>query len=338
VAIVHDDDLAGVLLQAPAGVALLAELENTFGRNGGPDAVTTAIDAVGAMSFGELVAQALNGAHDIGGPWTAGAPAALAEAYAAAEARRPVAEAVVARFGPELKADLDRSVQQWWHGGLPKEGYFAQPRFRDYSMVYGNGEFTWAGLWTVSDPPIEAHESLAWTWELFPGPASRWHLPVRQAARIFEIGSPSDWASLVGRYPKGAKGLHAGWELPGPNQHPDEVRTLAQTTGQHALRTTAFRHLLPDWGAAANDYDGVHLSWAGFLTAEGYVADLGDGSLTMLRYWGSERTLWLNDVFGEAEPLPHPRVTGSRDADGRADAARQRLDREVLDALLGRVQ
>ena len=105
-AIVHDDDLAGVLLQAPAGVALLAELENTYGRNGGPDAVATTIDAVGAMSFGELVAQALNGAHDIGGPWTAGAPAALAEAYAAAEARRPVAEAVVARFGPELKADL----------------------------------------------------------------------------------------------------------------------------------------------------------------------------------------------------------------------------------------
>ena len=67
------------------------------------------------------------------------------------------------------------------------------------------------------------------------------------------------------------------------------------------------RHrLVPDWAAVAADYDGVHLSWGGFLTAEGYVSDLDGGDVTMLRYWFSERTLWLRDVFGEPVPLDAP--------------------------------
>ena len=65
------------------------------------------------------------------------------------------------------------------------------------------------------------------------------------------------------------------------------------------MRASIERQVLPDWRAVVTDFDGVHLSWAGYLTSEGYIADLAGGGVTMLRYWFSERTLWLNDVFGE---------------------------------------
>ena len=58
----------------------------------------------------------------------------------------------------------------------------------------------------------------------------------------------------------------------------------------------------------SNRYDGIHLSWAGFITGEGRVVDLGDGDVTMLRYWFSERTLWLGDVFGEPLSAPDPQI------------------------------
>jgi hypothetical protein len=32
--------------------------------------------------------------------------------------------------------------------------------------------------------------------------------------------------------------------------------------------------------------------------------------LTVLRYWSSERTLWLRDVFGKPEPIAAPALSG----------------------------
>jgi hypothetical protein len=60
----------------------------------------------------------------------------------------------------------------------------------------------------------------------------------------------------------------------------------------------------------------------------------------MLRYWASERTLWLADVFGEPQPRPAPRlsgrVSGLPGADlGRAPA-REAADRDEVARLLGR--
>ena len=99
------------------------------------------------------------------------------------------------------------------------------------------------------------------------------------------------------------------------------------------------RHrLVPDWAAVAADYDGVHVSWAGFLTAEGYVSDLDGGDVTMLRYWFSERTLWLRDVFGEPIPLdtPHSDIADIvLGIDVRNDDIRRAHDITVLRAQRG---
>lgn len=100
--------------------------------------------------------------------------------------------------------------------------------------------------------------------------------------------------------------------------------------GQRAARASVHRELVPDWASVASAYDGVHVSWAGFLTSEGCVTDLGRGDVTMMRYWFSERTRWLRDVFGEPLPLKAPDVetdgTAIELCDVRTDPARRRDD------------
>ena len=340
-----------MLLEAPVGVALLAKLEGLCRRDGPwfggpegcqPEAVARAVDAVGELTIGSLIALALEGAHDIAGPWIPKAATELAKAYRCADGRAAIAEALATRFASALHSGVDRSAQEWWNGPWPA-GRNVEERvcFRDFGKVYGAGEFTWDGFWTVTDPPPEAHDQLIGAWEIDDEPISRWHLPLRPDVRLFEIHRPGDWAGLVARYPQVARFPHAGWELPGPNQSHSDVRGLVAGGYRHGARDEVVAHLVPDWRAVAADFDGVHLSWAGFLTTEGYISDLADGSVTMLRYWSSERTLWLADVFGEPQPLPAPTLTGCYcgvlGATAQTDAARQESDRAELTVILGRV-
>jgi hypothetical protein len=182
---------------------------------------------------------------------------------------------------------MDPIGQQWWTSpGLG--GPRLAPLFRRYSHVYENGEFTWAGLWTVTDPPVETHDELVGAWELWQ-PIGRWHLPVNDDVRVFEVHRPDDWVAVVSAFPAAV----------------DETS----------------EHVLPDWAAVALSFDAIHLSWAGFITTEGTATAMGAGLFTMLRYWGSERTHWLRDCFGEPTAL---------------DGDRRTSDRAMLRDLLGR--
>jgi hypothetical protein len=340
--------LVEALLAAPASVSLLGAIEDEFARkfSGGdgsrPGArVTSAEQWINLISFGDLVAEGVQSARRLAGPWVTDAPATIARAYRFAPNRRALAEAIVARFKGQLSAPLQRGSQQWWssYAGSDDEETYVAPLFQDLTSVYGNGEFPWNGLWTVTDPPDESHDGLVFAWDFFPEPVSRWLIPVREDARVFEIGAPEDWVELVEEHPKVATNPHFGWELPGPNQHLRYLQDLLEVPGQHAARVARTSHVLPDWAAVAGEYDGVHLSWAGFLTTEGFVSELDGGGVTMLRYWGSERTLWLSDVFGEPEPLAAPafaRRGGSRGADARRDLRRRDHDLRFLTSELGR--
>ncbi|MBW4078339.1 MAG: hypothetical protein HIU84_07490 [Acidobacteria bacterium] len=341
--------LAKELLRAPAGVALLARLELTQRDNVASfscpsdcdaSAVRRAAAFVKEMPYGEFLAMALWASESWAGPWSGEAPSSLPYLYADAERRREIAEAVAERFHADLLRGADVEAQEWWHEELPDSNYRVTPCFTNYSHVYGNGEFTSAGLWTVTDPPPEVHDTLIFAWDFDGRPTSRWRMPVRSGARLWNINAPTDWVRLVETYPKVAVRAHAGWELPGPNQYPSDTKMLRALVTQHAVRTTITHHALPDWDRVAHDFDGVHLSWAGFLTSEGYISDLTDGGVTMLRYWGSERTLWLNDVFDEPTPLTAPMLTGSIagavGVDLTSDAARQSSDASDLETLLGR--
>ena len=103
---------------------------------------------------------------------------------------------------------------------------------------------------------------------------------------------------------------------------------------------------MPDWAAVADDHDAVHLTWAGALGAEGHVVgvpELGPRTVTMLRYWRAEQTLWLRDCFGDADPLPAPWIEPEERRDDQplavdvtVDRERAAIDRRSLRTFLGR--
>ncbi|HUX04903.1 MAG TPA: hypothetical protein VMV53_08395 [Acidimicrobiales bacterium] len=337
------------LMRAPAGVALLARLEVTK-RDDVPwfkcptdcnyDSVRLAALSIQEMPYEELLELAVSAAGRLAGPWSGEALLSLPYLYEQAIHRRQIAEAISERFHAQLHRDPNFGAQQWWYEEPLNSQQLTTPCFTNYSNGYGNGEFTWGGLWTVTDPPPEVHDALTYTWDFCGRPTSRWLFPVRSDARVWIINGPADWARLVETFPKAATRPHAGWELPGPNQHPSDTKMLRSIATQHALRTEIALHVLPDWEGVAAEIDGVHLSWAGFLTTEGFISDLATGGVTMMRYWGSERTLWLHDVFGEPKPLAAPTLTGgvggSVGVDVTTDEERRARDLRVIDTLLGR--
>ena len=333
------------LLTAPVGVMLVglleAEVRNSYPlpSKSDPDAVLEAAEAVRSRSFGSLVALAVDASSHMT-PWNMDVAAMVAAAYRDAGARLPIAKAIEERFGIDLHQPLDRAGQQWWQSDNSVESRAPEPGHRPFSEVYGAGQFTWAGLWTVTNPPPEAHRCLANSWEMYPRPLSRWRLPVRSGAHIVEIHRPDDWSALVTRYPAPARAGEEWWELPGRHQDAESVAGLMAIPHQRAARTSIRQHLVPDWGLVAADHDGIHLSWAGFLTSEGCITDLGDGDVAMLRYWFSERTHWLTDPFGTPEPLDAPHIDEDRSdfggVDVRRDSARRARDLQALKVQLGR--
>jgi hypothetical protein len=103
-----------------------------------------------------------------------------------------------------------------------------------------------------------------------------WDVGISSGARIWNITSPDDWGRLVARYPR---------DVTASRRH-DWFRF----TGRDGT------WLLPDWPRAASDWDGVHLSIAGYISATGLAIPAGDAA-TVLAGWGPDQTLWLNDVF-----------------------------------------
>lgn len=335
------------VMTCPAGVALLDALEAEQRTDvawfhalttADASAVEQAAAATAALTWGGLATHVVSAAERIGGPWTSSAISHLALAFRLAPARRPIAEAVAAHVAGVARV-IDPEAQEWWLSDSTNR--ILRSAFDRSHDVYCCGEFTWNGIWTVTSPPPEVHDDLIDVWELFPGPISRWLVPIRRGARVFEVNEPADWARLVTEFPRRASTPHGGWELPGPNQHRDEVRQLELVSAGLAVRTRA-EVFMPDWAVVADAFDGVHLSWIGKLTCEGRVIDLpqlGEHAVSMVRYWGSERTLWLNDAFDTPSPLPAPALTGRINADVGIDAddpLRRRADTHSIATQLGR--
>lgn len=337
------EPLVDALLAAPVGVCLLAALEGLehddlrwwdHPKQVDAAAVGRAAASMATAAFGDVVALAVERGERDAGAWMSDAPANVASAYRGAEGRRPIAEALVARFGHQLEQPIDLAGQEWWTSP-PSENPRWAPCFLDLSTGYDGGEFPWGGLRTTTRPPEAAHDPMVGAWEIYPEPVSRWHLPVVGTPRIWEIHRPDDWGRLVEAFPRSAD-PHGSWSLPGPNQRTHEVREVVAASGQRAARTEVAGHRVPDWPAVAGEYDAVHLSWAGYLTSEGFVSDLPGGGVAMLRYWFAERALWLRDVFGEPAPMGAPVLQGGRGTDARRDPVRLQADRDVLRILLGR--
>ncbi len=208
--------------------------------------VEAAIALVDKLTLGELIETAVYTAEIDIGPWISDAPANAAQAYRNAQQRAPIAIAVAEKFGEPLHRPLVGNEQQWWTTNDGTWHTRLSPLFRNFERVYDAGQFTWAGLWTVTDPPDVAHAQLIDAWELYPGPITRWRLPARPDARVFEINRPHDWARLVTEHPRRAACNLEHWELPSPNQDIHSLAGLLGIPSQRAARGTIRTPVQPD--------------------------------------------------------------------------------------------
>ncbi len=104
-------------------------------------------------------------------------------------------------------------------------------------------------------------------------PYPRFRMTIAEGARVFEIDGPEAWHRLCFRYPdSGPGGLLGGL-------------------------------VVPDFAAVACDWDAVHLSLAGLLTAEQVVVQ-GTNGRTALQGWEAEATVWLRRAFDDVTRLP----------------------------------
>ena len=104
--------------------------------------------------------------------------------------------------------------------------------------------------------------------------------PLR-APRTYEITGPADWTDLVARYPLEVtkSRRHDWWRVTG----------------------WAGTWLMPDYAAAASDFDAIHLTVGGYLTTAGRALPVADARC-LLGGWDPDETYWLADVLTAAGP------------------------------------
>lgn len=99
----------------------------------------------------------------------------------------------------------------------------------------------------------------------------RFTAEVDESARVLEISTPADWHSLCAAFPR-------------VNQHPNTPPEIG--VGM----------LVPDWSRVAEQWDGVHLTFAGLLSVPLVRHSTAVGA-AMNWTWDTEGTMWLPGEF-----------------------------------------
>ncbi|MBK0421137.1 hypothetical protein JD292_03455 [Leucobacter sp. CSA2] len=102
--------------------------------------------------------------------------------------------------------------------------------------------------------------------------------------RVFEIDGPEAWAELCRRFPLDVSALVR--------------RDWFETTGRPG------DWVVPDWHAASNHFDAIHLTVLGYLSAAGSAIPVDAGRASVIAGWTPGGTSWLTDRFrylGEPE-------------------------------------
>ena len=112
---------------------------------------------------------------------------------------------------------------------------------------------------------------------------------VLATARVYEVASEDDWRRLVTMYPS---------VIPA-NARP----TWSDWTAWRASWVE------PDWVRVAADWDGVHVTVAGYLAAAYHRLECDAGS-TLLAGWDPDATVWLNPAVLLSLPDRRPDANG----------------------------
>jgi hypothetical protein len=166
---------------------------------------------------------------------------------------------------------VDRTRQLWIGSSEGRKADFPSHRPSSISSQYSQQPDNWFYSFTdyggrTAFHSLLAHEATDWQID-YPIPQASF--VAQSKAIIFEIRGPGDWYSLCTKY--GVQKL---------------IDDPPGTRGE----------MVPDWEAVSRDWDGVHLTFGGFLTSY-LVTTEGSGGWARLWSWESERTLWLRPSF-----------------------------------------
>ena len=151
-------------------------------------------------------------------------------------------------------------------------------------------EARWSGSWwSVPASTLSTREHVADALELIEddfGPEVATVIPVRGTGRVLEITSARDWAELCRAFPL---------EVTASRRH-DWYRV----TGRDG------RWLIPAWSRVALEWDAVHLTTFGYLSAATSLIKIDEEYASVIGGWGPDATYWLNDTARESsEPRQH---------------------------------
>ena len=174
--------------------------------------------------------------------------------------------------------DLDRRQQEWVSSKncAPEVSSF-HPDLRSHGSGITKPRYAFWTTTSVGECLSGWLHYLRWGEALREPPYYRWRLEVLPTARVYEVHGPQDWHTLCLAYPASSRLAYG--KVP--------LETLIE----------------PNWQAVAEDWDGIHLSVGGLLTAERVRWGI-PGTQTHLFGWDVESTVWLHWVFGHIERLP----------------------------------
>ena len=215
--------------------------------------------------------------------WNADHEADVERALGLAPALRPLVEATLAYDGTAWWYEPLAPERQVWiaHYGetpdpsewrppnsLPSrwECYAQKPMGLQYTTTLYGGSATHDGYASLLIG-YENHTGDLWaqSW-----PLQCWLLRMPAGLKVYEINGPEDWHRLCVAYP--AHDFEDG-------------------------------RLVPDWGAASADWDGVHLSLGGLLSCEQGRRESPEG-WSMHEFWHAETTHWLRALDATCERMP----------------------------------
>lgn len=105
---------------------------------------------------------------------------------------------------------------------------------------------------------------------------------VPDTLNVYEVDGPHAWGRLCGRFPL---------EVTASRRH-DWFRTTGATGGW----------VIPDWSRAAEEFDAIHLTVAGYLETAGRAVAVTEDTASVLAGWDPDQTYWLTDVTLASAP------------------------------------
>ena len=215
----------------------------------------------------------------------------------------------------------------WWWGPIDREHQLWLPQNDDYVWPeewWDTRSSAASGSWEAY-----AHKPMPWIsssehrgnlsselahllagagdWYLsFPKPMRT--VAIRPTARVLEINTAQDWHDLVRAYP--VSGDRKTPEVieeaplspngvptwaPFPDAHPPDLENVSWGRSDGLM--------VPDWSLVVHDWDGIHVTPWGLLTAT-QVRVRSEIGWTEAWNWEGAHTWWLNWMFDAIEDLP----------------------------------